>query len=114
MHKLAIVISASKSDDLLITVEDLQDAEAALKGVEDSRKKVFSYVGQSSDAQSTDVLLEFVRSRKTVSLEEAYREVHKFFPKHTDFTAVVQGLVGAGLVELKAEADGPKLNSTAN
>lgn len=74
--KLAMVLAASKRDDLLIYQEDLEEADLILLDAERSMIKVFESVGVVDEAKHIAELLQFVRAYKWLPANELYRCVH--------------------------------------
>jgi hypothetical protein len=96
IHKLAMVLAASRSDALTITLEDLQTAAHMVTDLEAEMVKVFSKIGMNDTSVAATRLLEFVKRRRSVSYEEAYRYVHAQFPSFRDFEDVIKGLIKSG------------------
>lgn len=103
MHKLAMVLSASSSDDLVIERKHLTMAYDLLNTTEKGFSKVFAKIGRTEESLHAERLLEFIRRRGTCSYMEAYRHVHLSFPNFRDFEGVLQGLVRSGGIKLSGE-----------
>lgn len=101
IHKLAMVLSASQRDELVIKLEDLQTAATMVTDLEAEMVKVFSKIGMSDPAVAATRLVEFIKKRGTVSYEEGYRYVHAQFPQLKDFEEILKGLVKAGRVSFQ-------------
>lgn len=106
LHKLAMVLSASRGDTLRIEPDDLQVANIMLEEIELDMHRVFSRIGRSEDSMQVDRLLAYVVKRGRVGYEEAYRVVHSAFPDFRAFEAVVLGLVRSGQLDLENTTDG--------
>jgi hypothetical protein len=106
LHKLAMVLSASRSDARVITEEDLQVANLMLLEVEEDMHKVFSRIGRSEESLKSEQILAFISKSERVPFEEVYRYIHAYFPKAQDFEQVLAGLVKSGQVEMKMEQSG--------
>lgn len=100
MHKLAMILSVSRSDSLVITEEDLQVANTMLNQTEQGFKHVFSRIGRSEDSLQIDRFLQYIKRRLLVKYEEAYRFIHTQFPDFRDFEGVLNGVIRAGLIKL--------------
>lgn len=74
--KLAIVLAASKRDDLIIELEDVVEAEALLTEAESSMIKVFESVGVVDEAKHMAELVSFVRAYKWITAPQLYRLCH--------------------------------------
>jgi hypothetical protein len=106
LHKLAMVLSASISDDLLITDEFLSLADTMLADLEPDMAMVFSKIGKTEQSVYVDRMVEFVRKSGTVSYTEMYRYVHAYFPSMRDFEDLLAGCVRAGLLKIELSAGG--------
>lgn len=98
LHKLAMVISAAKRDDLIINVEDFASAGVMLEDIELDMPKVFARMGKSETAVQSERLVAFITRRGVVTYEEAFRYVHSNFPDYRDYEGVLAGIIRSGLV----------------
>lgn len=76
--KLSIVMSASRSDDKIIRIRDL---ERAIKLIEETEQKmpfVFQQVGTSSQADNIQKIMNFIAVKKTVSTKDLMKEFIMF------------------------------------
>jgi hypothetical protein len=101
MHKLAMILSASTSDNLVITEEHLQVAEQMLTDLEPDMNFVFSKIGKSDSALYAERLIWFVQQKGKVPYTEAYRYVHSYFPSMRDFEDILAGVLKAGYLKLE-------------
>jgi hypothetical protein len=100
LHKLAIILSASRSDDQLLTINDLQLADTMLQATEGDLLKVFSRIGRSQESLQVEQFLAMIKKRGEVPYEEAYRYVHTTFQDFHDFEGTMNGAIRAGYVQL--------------
>ena len=98
IHKLAMVISASRSDELIIRLDDLASADTMVTDLESDMAKVFAKIGQAENAATADRLVTFVRGRGKVRYQEAFRFVHAQLPSQRDFEDVLGGCIRSGLL----------------
>lgn len=101
IHKLAMVLSASRSDSLCISLDDLQSANAMVTDLEQDMPKVFHKIGRGQDSIQAERLMDFIRRRKVVDYAEAYRYIYAYFPDLKDFEGIMAGIMKAGLVRLE-------------
>lgn len=73
LHKLAMVIAAAQSNDLIIKKEHLEEADELLTGVEASMLTVFNAIGGVDDARYINEVTELVRG---------------FMPSHNDLVPI--------------------------
>lgn len=99
LHKLAMVVSASRNDSLLITKNDMVDALGMLSDLEYDMPKVFAKIGRSEESIQTEKLINFVHRRGRTQYHIAYQHVHSHFPRFQDFQAIVNGAVRAGYIK---------------
>jgi len=98
MHKLAMVLSASRGDSLIITKEDLVRAEKEITKLEFQTKHIFKQMGKSQTANQSDKLVDYIDCHGTVSIADAYEHVRGHFPKLSDFEGVLKGLLRSGVL----------------
>lgn len=106
LNKLAIILSASRSDDRIIDLETMQLANVMLNETELNAAKVFEKIGKSQTSVHVDKLLDYVRRTSPCSYEQAFRYVHAYFPDFNDFEGIIAGIVNSGQVMLKMTAVG--------
>lgn len=112
LHKLAMVLAAATSDNLVIEVEHLQIADTMISDLEGDMQFVFSKIGKSEAALHTERLIWFVQQKKSVIFHEAYRYVHAYFPSMRDFDDIVAGCVRAGFMKLENSGGAVRLVAT--
>lgn len=106
LHKLAMVLSASISDDLYISADTMAVADQMLTDLEPDMAMVFSKIGKTETSVYVDRLVEFVlrRGASGVPYAEVYRFVHAYFPSMRDFEDVIAGAIRAGFIEMRNTA----------
>ena len=100
VHKLAMVLSASQRDNLVITAEDLALADKMLEQTEHGFGKVFSRIGRTEDSLYMERFLAFMKKKGKCSYQEAYLSIHAHFPDFRDFEGILNGVIRAGLVTM--------------
>lgn len=98
LHKLAMILSASERDDLIITSDTLQLAEAMLLDLENDMPKVFSRIGRSESSLQTERFIEFIKQKGRVEYSAAYSMIHAYFPDFRDFEGILTGAIRSGQV----------------
>ena len=104
IHKLAMILAASHSEELIITAEHLATAEQMMTDLEPDMQFVFSKIGKSDTALYAERLIWFVHSKGRVAFHEAYRYVHSYFPSMRDFEDVLAGCLRAGYIRMEQSA----------
>ena len=109
IHKLAMVLSASQGDSMLITPEHLATAHQMVTDLEPDMQFVFSKIGRSDASLHAERLINFVQTKGEVGFQEAYRYVHSHFSSMRDFEDVLAGIVRAGFLVLSSKNGMPTL-----
>lgn len=105
MHKLAIVLAAAQRDQLVLTAEDLETADQMLSSLESDMPKVFSRIGRSEQSLQAERFITFIQRKGQVSYEEAYRQIHAYFPDFRDFEGIVAGALRSQQIAMKQVGD---------
>jgi hypothetical protein len=103
LHKVAMVLSAARSGDLIIQAEDLQVANTMLEDLEGDMGKVFSRIGRSEESLQAGRFIDFIRRGGKVLYQDAYAMIHTYFPDFRDFDGIVQGAIRSGQVQVIVE-----------
>jgi hypothetical protein len=111
MHKLAMVLSASRGDDMVITLEDLVAANKMLEAIEPDLDKVFSRIGKTEDSIQADRFIAYVKRHGQVPYHQAYNYIHAYFPNYRDFEGIVAGAIRSGVI--RASFSGPDMEKDA-
>lgn len=112
MHKIAMVLSASRSADLIISCDDLQLANTMLEDLEADMHRVFSRIGRTEDSMQAERFIEFVRRKGQIAYHDAYKMIHVYFPDFRDFEGILTGAIRSGQLEVFTAADGMWLRAT--
>jgi hypothetical protein len=102
VHKLAMVLSASRKDELVITLDDLKRSIAYVTMLEADMDKVFGMIGRSQAARSTEEVVGIVRKFKVIDLHILYRELYKILSKK-EIDDGLEAAIEAKLVKLFAK-----------
>lgn len=113
MHKLAMVLSASRSDERIIRIEDLATAERMLFDLEKDMPKVFARIGRTEQSIQAERFIKHVEQHGSLSYETAYQFIHMHFPMHRDFEGMLAGAVRSGQLKLQATQAGFMIQSAA-
>lgn len=108
IHKLAMVLAAAESGEMLITEEHLKLASTMVTDLEPDMAMVFSKIGKTDDAVYADRLINFVRRQGPAGIDyaEVYRFVYSQFPSLRDFESIFAGCVRAGYIGVEQRAGG--------
>lgn len=111
LHKIAMVLSASRGDSLHITLEDLQLANTMLEDLEGDMHRVFSRIGRSEDSMQAERFIEFVKRKGSIPYADAYRMIHTYFPDFRDFEGILTGALNSGQLRMISTPNGMLLEA---
>lgn len=106
IHKLAMILTAAKRDDMMITSAELNDANDLVTELERDMPFVFSKIGQSDAAYHMGRLLNFLRKSGGAEYYKAYQQVYSYFTSGQEFSDAVDGAIRAGLIAAQNRTDG--------
>ena len=98
LHKLAMVLSASRGADMALSVEDLTTSELMLQDIEGDMPRVFARIGKSEGAVQAERLVGAIHARGGMTYDGAYAFLHSHFPAGKDMEDVLSGLIKGGLL----------------
>lgn len=104
MHKLAMVLSAAKRDNLIIEASDLQEAEAILGSTERSMIKVFENMGIVDEAKHVAELVNFVRAHKWITPKDLYRLCYNTM-RERDFHQALRIAIEGNAIEVNVRGN---------
>jgi hypothetical protein len=114
MHKVAMVLAATRKDELVITKDELELADTMLCSVESCLDKVFAQIGRTEESIQAARLIEIVSRRGGMQYEEVYRTVHSHFPDHKDFEGIIEGAIRSGQLVMVNTAKGVILKANGS
>lgn len=100
LHKLAMVISASRRGDLMLLREDLETAKKELDFVEESMPKVFDHIGRSEETRITEEVHRVIILHAGSPFKDIFAQCFRVVPDHQQFATIIQSLKAAGKVDL--------------
>jgi hypothetical protein len=103
VHKLAMIMSAARSDDMRITPEDLQLALIALESIEKEMLTVFDRVSDDPRVKNAQAILTVVKAHpKGIGKKTLWRKMISHMSQW-EFDNALAGCVNAGLILQKDE-----------
>jgi hypothetical protein len=109
IHKLAMVLAASRRDALVITAEDLIEAERRISDLEREMLRVFESIGKTTEARVTSEVLTLIKNYRTIDSKTLWRICMKTHDDKT-FRTGIASAISAGYVEkVKIAEDNWKL-----
>lgn len=103
LHKLAMVLAASKRSELIITETELAEADYYLSLIEGDMAKVFAGIGQSSAGKQSSHLLSIVRSMAPVDYQLLWRHASVSMSLR-EYTEAFKGLIEAGHIQVSPQS----------
>jgi len=113
MHKLALILAVSRGDEPVIDLIDLIAADKMLEETEVDLPRVFSRIGRTEESIQAERFVTYVKSRKRVAYQEAYRYIHSAFPNFRDFEGIIQGAIVSGQIRLSYEGNSTEVAKAA-
>lgn len=102
IHKIAMVLAASHSDNLIISLKVLQRAVALMDEVEKQMPKVYGLIGRSLRAKTEEVVANTIVRRKSMFRNDLYLHLHsRLSVQEIDIgikAALAAGLIRQGTV----------------
>jgi len=102
IHKTAMVLAATRRDEMVIMKEDLITAERMVTDLEEDMEKVFGQmeIRTSSNMRYSDDVVTRVRYHKKINKQALYRDMfaRKKMSKN-DFDTIVKSAIAAGEIE---------------
>lgn len=112
IHKLAIVLSAAKSNNMIISKEDLEEAALLLETTEPHMLKVFESIGVVDEARHMSEILSFVRAHGFLTSDQIWQKVMNIMSQK-DFEEALKSAVRGGLVKVEMRNGRPGVVPTA-
>lgn len=100
IHKLAMALSASKSDELTIHADTLEMAAGLVDALEVDMPKVFGKIGLNPKTKALNDLVELVAAAGSMPQQELYRRLSRQVT-FQDFTPLLQSACEAGFITIK-------------
>lgn len=106
IHKLAMILTAAKSDELLILPDTLDFASKLIDALEEDMPKVFGKIGLNQKTKALADLCEIVAAEFKLTRKDLYRRLSRQVT-WAEFGPLVESAVEAGFVRLVQE--GPEI-----
>jgi len=101
VHKLAIIIAAAQSSNLVIDLEALQIAEGLVSSLEPEMGKVFETIGQTQIGRGISELSRIVAVHRRMTKSHLYRQLSVSMG-HREFEAALTSAQMAGHIKLES------------
>lgn len=109
MHilKVAMLVSAARKDDVVLTEEDIKDSMALLEHIEPAMEKTFAGVGKNPLTQDLQQTLEMITSQPGIEFGQLL-DLFKHSLRKEEMEEVLNTLQSIGNVKTAMTAEGPK------
>ena len=107
IHKLAMVIAASKRDELIITEEDLIFSNQMVTELEKDMAVVFQSIGLAETNKNVNEMLAYLKAFKSMTQKEIWRRMMPIMSSR-EFDEATNAAVKAGYIKIS----GPELTYT--
>ena len=97
IHKLAMVLSAARRDDLVIDQRILENSEQFVTAIEDDMPHVYGRMGQNDTTKGAHQIVEIVRRYGNIDRQDLYAKLFRTLAYH-DFEAALASAINAGKV----------------
>ena len=111
MHKLAIVLAAAERNELIISKENLETANAMLGSIESHMLRVFESIGMVEESRMMRALVEFVRVYKSIEKRDLWRLCMRNMSLR-EFAEATDAAINAGEIRLTEYPGGIKYTYT--
>lgn len=81
LHKLAMIVCASRQSELLLTVEHMQTALTLLESMEVDMLKTFSHIGVTDETRAVDTLVHMIRLQGPMPAGQLLGHFYKIMPQ---------------------------------
>ena len=98
VNKLAMIIAASKRNEMIITLEDMQWAHRMINAIESDMSRVFQAIGLSDTAKQVYELIVFVRAHGEIPRRELLRQMSLTMSAR-EFKDATETAIAAGYVK---------------
>lgn len=102
VHKLAMILSAAESDELVIEKRHLELALGFASGIERDMHIVFESIGLHQSARDMEVVMSFIRANKRVLHQDLWRACYRSMSRK-EFGEAIDALVHAGYIRIVNE-----------
>jgi len=88
-HKVAMILAASHTDELVISRDDLETAVSMLSDLEADMQLVFEKIGMSAEALQSERLSQMVVKRGAIPYAELYAWAKRYFPRKSEVEDII-------------------------
>lgn len=105
VHKVAMILTVSQGDSLIISRPTLERAAALISQLEEHMPKVYNRIGMTADSAASQQIISFLeRYGGTADFNILYRYMHRYYPNPEVFEGVLKGMIEAQLISIDKSA----------
>jgi hypothetical protein len=105
LHKLAMVLSASRRDTLIIRETDIVEAADMITALEEDMPKVFARIGQTDITRGSAEIIAAVDSAPGITMTALYNKLFRTL-NHEDFQKAIAGALATQKIRSVGREDG--------
>lgn len=98
IHKLAMVLAASESNELIIQQHHLERADQIVTGLEYDMPRVFANIGKTDATRAIAEVINYVKSHHKIRVMDLYAHFHERLT-YSEFEEAVRSAKNAGMIE---------------
>jgi hypothetical protein len=99
LHKLSMIIAASRGTDMFLTPDHLQISDALLQTTEQDLPKVFDKIGRTQAVKGQHEILGILQTYQKIQATELYKLCFRTLTHH-EFIMALESVVKAGLARV--------------
>ena len=111
IHKLALIMEASRSDHLQITQEILEGAASIITTLEADMPKVFSHIGMTVETRHSEALVNIIRRAGSISRVDLFRSMFSDM-NYKDFELYLNSAIQAGYAQAVVQGNTTMIYAT--
>lgn len=105
LHKLAMVLSAARRNDLVVSVREIEEAAATITALELDMPKVFARIGQTDITRGSADIINSIEASPGVTQTELYNRLFRTLPLE-DFQKAINGALATMRIRPIGREDG--------
>lgn len=105
LHKLAIILAASKRDELTIEVADLEEADNVLLMMEADMTRVFESIGLSDSGVHLNMIMSILKTHKRIENANLWKSVLHHMSQR-EYQDAIMGGIQAQILKVGKDASG--------
>jgi hypothetical protein len=108
IHKIAMLLHLTYSDDLIITIKDFKDAIKLLQEIEVKLPETFQAMGRNPYTLDLKNMAEYIKIKGRVSERELKRKFFNTAARPEDLDGMIQSLIDLGRINMSIDPSKPE------